>query len=67
MGWTKCGCGHIAQDHNRAHDEDRKVVERGPVSGNEPGRWTQADVDSVKTYGCDRCECENYDGHLVGR
>jgi hypothetical protein len=68
MGWTTCKCGHIAQDHNQGRDAEGNRVTTGPVSGNEPGRFTLRDIDAVPNWGCDveGCGCRNYDGKRVG-
>jgi hypothetical protein len=63
-GWTKCSCGHIAQDHNRALDAQGQVMGSvpGPVSGRPRGYWTKADCDSIAAWGCDQCDCNKYNG-----
>lgn len=69
MSWTFCSCGHIAQDHNVARSSDPGLpkIERGPVSGNEKGHWSIADIEAVEHYGCDvtGCPCRSYDGKKV--
>jgi hypothetical protein len=66
--WTKCSCGHLAQDHNVAWwnglpDASQNLY--GPMTGAEPGRWKQADLNAISKWGCDLCECCNCSSNRV--
>lgn len=55
MGWIACTCGHIAQHHNRAGHDD--------LPPDLPdGQRSEENHRAVRTWGCDECPCENYDG-----